>query len=404
MVRAFLLLCCVLMAVPGVAATDHIVRIGVLTSPLGTSADAGGEGSVLAAQMAVEDFGGAVLGKPVEIVVADHQNRPSVGATVARRWLEHGGADVIVDVPNASVAEAVRQTVREHHGLMIQAQAGILAHPECQSNIITWAFDGDLVTRNVLATLKERERSSWFLLSPDTRHSAETAAAIQDVMHGVGVKLVGEHKFALPAAAESNPEPTLAEILLAHNGAVIFLNAGPAATKSVALRLHRELAGRRLPQIYSQSYLALRENKNLTEIADELIYALPYRRDNAAMIALSERFAARADGRTPTMLQIGIYAAVRHYLRSVRALGTDRPGELVGAKMQELRIDDPIFGKGAILPDGRRLGDVYVTSYRTADGRDHVMGRRSYEDMARAARIAPCGKPLESPPETASPD
>lgn len=398
MVRAIFLFCCVLTAAPGVAATDGIVRIGVLTSPLGVAGDLNGEGSILAAQMAVEDFGGMVLGKPVEIVAADHKNRPSVGATIARRWFEHGGADVIVDVPNASVAEAVRQVAREQHGLMIQSQAGILAHPECQSNIITWAFDGDLVTRNVLAALKERGRNAWYLLSSDTRHNAEIANAIQDVMQGVGVKLAGDYQFPYPAAAAQNTGPSLAEKLLAQGGTPIFLNAGPAATKSVAIRLRHELAGRRLPLIYSQSYPALRDNKNLKEIADELIYALPYRLDNAAMLAFSDRFSARADGRTPTMPQIGIYSAVTHYLRAVRVLGVDQPGESVGAKMQELPVYDPIFGKGKILPDGRRMGDIYITAYRAADAQDHVMGRRLHEDMARAAKIQPCRKPPASAP------
>ncbi len=401
--RAFIVFFCVLAAGPGTAATGDSVRIGVLTASLGVAGDLSGEGSVLAAQMAVEDFGSMVLGKPVEIVAAGHQNRPSVGGTIAQRWFEHRGADVIVDVPNASVAEVVRQIARDQRGLMIQGYAGILTRPECQSNIVTWAFDGEIVTRSIVAALKERGRHSWHLLSPDTRHSAETATSIHDIMKEAGANLVGSHRFPLSSTGDKQDTTALlADKLMAPNGTAVFLNAGPAATKSVALRLHRELGGRRLSQIYSQSYPALRDNKNLNEIADEIIYALPYRRDNAAMLAFSERFSARADGRTPSILQIGIYSAVTHYLRAVRALGTQHPGEAVGAKMQELPVSDPIFGKGKILPDGRRLGDIYVTAFRAADGQDHVLSRRSYDD--NMARISPCARLAKPIPSVTAPD
>jgi branched-chain amino acid transport system substrate-binding protein len=392
MVCLIVLMCWVLAAVPVAAAEDRVVRIGILTSPLGGMEETNGEGMVLAAQMAVEDFGGTVLGKPIEVIAADHQNRPSVGATIARRWLEHGGADVIMDVPNASVAEAVRQTVREHHGLMIQSQAGILARPECQTNVITWTFDGDLVVRNLVAVMKEHDRENWLLLSPDTRHSNESAAAVQDVMRWSGGKLSGDYKFALPAtAAEPNADKDLADKLLAAHDAVVFLNAGPSATKSAALRLHHALAGHRVAQIYSPSYLALRDGKNLTEITDELIYALPYRRDNPVVMALVERFALHADGRKPTPLQIGLYAAVAHYLHAVRTLGTDQPGELVGAKMEELPVNDPIFGKGMILADGRRIGDTHVMTHHTGDSRDQTLASWLYAEHAGDVHGTACG-------------
>lgn len=387
-----------LVAVPALAgqsalSSDRTVKIGILTTHAGMMGEGNGGDALLAAQMAVEDFGGTVLDKPIEIVVADHQNRPTLGSSIARRWLEHGGADVILDVPNPAVARAVRQTVREHHGLMIQSQSGMLFQPECQSNVIVWSFDGALMTRSALAALKERGHTEWALLSPETRHSAETASEVREAMLALGIKLLAEHGFALPMP-HGKVDSGLAARLVARPELTLFLNAGPLAAKTLATHLHKELDGKRLPPLFSQSYLAMRDPGKLAALTDTVYYALPYHPDGAAVKELSARFARRDDGRMPSPIQIGIYAAVLDYLRAVRALGADRPGELVGAKMQELPINDPVFGRGAILPDGRRAGDVYVMAHRQGSMQDTVVAQRPFTAVVADAAGLSCHSPV----------
>ena len=397
MLRAISAVITIMLAWPVMAAEPQAarsLRIGVLVAHTSPSGEASGDGSVLAARMAIEDFGGKMFGLPVAIVTGDHHNRPSVGTTIARRWLEHGGADVIIDVPNPAVADAVRLAVVKHDGLMILSQTGIRTNMECQSNIISWTFDGALVARGAIAAMRKHDMSSWLLLSPDTYQRANAAGAMLEIMREANVAVDDSHQFTFRNRGPMEEQTgNLAEKLLEHPSAVIALNAGPLATKAVTKRLQQELADRRLPRLYSPLYPVMGDSAPaLAAIADELIYALPYQQDSPAVADFTQRFKSRADGRSPNVIQIGVYSAVRHYLRAVALLGSAQPGGQAGAAMQELPIDDPIFGAGTILPDGRRLGALEIMAHHPGITPDRILAHHAYDEKEAQEARARCGK------------
>ncbi|MEJ0062655.1 MAG: ABC transporter substrate-binding protein [Alphaproteobacteria bacterium] len=382
------------LAFPAAAAEGaEAVRIGVLTAKTGAHDETRGSGSVLAAQMAIEDFGGKALGQPIEIVTGNHQNRPSVGASIVRRWFQHGGVDVVVNVPNPGVAEAVREAVAEHHGLLIMSVRPFSSQPEhCQSQVITWGYDADWLARGAVKGLAGAGVRSWSLFGTSTRHGEEAMDSLAQIIAAAKGQVVAARK--LPALRREYPSAhSLVEDLHAANADIVALNMGPAALKAFSQDLHGELGGKLLPRIYSQAWPFADDEKQPPEIAGEVIYALPYE-DGEGARDFSSRFTARADGRKPNLLHLSVYAAILHYLKAVEALNADRPGELVGAKMQELPTEDAIFGAGAILPSGRRVGNIYLYAHHAADAdkKDELLSHLSYADMGGAAALAPCEK------------
>ncbi|ACL59319.1 ABC transporter substrate-binding protein [Methylobacterium nodulans] len=335
------------------------VRIGVLNDRSGVYADISGEGSVVAARMAVEDFKAAEKGLKVEIVSADHQNKPDVGASLARRWFDRDGVDAIFDVPTSSVALAVNEVARERNKVLVDSSAGIadLTGTRCSPNTVHWTFDTVALANGTAGAMVKRGGDTWFFLTADYAFGEAVQRDAAALIARRGGRVLGAVRAPFPA---SDVTPLLR--LAQGSGAKVIglANAGGDTIAAIrqAAKLDLARSGQALAGllIFSSDIHAL-----TTRVAQGLVLTEPFYWDlNDATRAFSDRFAERFGGRMPTSAQAGVYAGVIHYLKAVEALKSAGDGAQVVAKMKELPTDDPLFGKGTIRPDGRKIHDMYL--------------------------------------------
>jgi branched-chain amino acid transport system substrate-binding protein len=352
-------LCALVAGAAHAGMSDGVIKIGVLNDQSSLYADLAGQGSVVAAQMAVEDFGGSVNGTPVEIVSADHQNKADIGSNIARQWFDVGKVDVIVDVPNSGVALAVNEIAREKNKVLLVSGAASsdLTGAKCSPNTVHWTYDTWSLANGTGKAIVKTGGDSWFFLTADYAfgHALERDTAA--VVEASGGKVLGEVRHPLNTADFSS------FLLQAQSsGAKIIglANAGNDTTNSIKQAAEfgivsggQGLAGL-LVFLTDVHALGLQTAQGL--ILTEAFYWDM----NDQTRAFAERFAPRDRGIHPTMVHAGVYAAVTHYLKAVKALGSDADGAAVVAKMKELPTDDPLFGKGTIRVDGRKIHDMYL--------------------------------------------
>ncbi len=335
------------------------VKIAVLNDQSSLYADITGQGSVVAARLAVEDFGGKVAGVPVEIVFADHQNKPDVGSNIARQWYDTDGVDVIVDVPTSSVALAVNEVTREKNRVFLVSGAATsdLTGAKCSPNTVHWTYDTWALANGTGSAIVQTGGDTWFFLTSDYAfgHALERDTAA--VVTKNGGKVLGAVRHPL-----NNPD--FSSYLLQAQGSkakiIGLANAGGDTINSIKQAAEfgivaggQNLAGL-LVFITDVHGLGL-------QTAQGLIFTETFYWDlNDGTRAFSKRFAERMNGRVPTMVQAGVYAAVSHYLKAVDALGSDGDGKAVVEKMKAMPTDDPLFGKGQIRKDGRKLHPAYL--------------------------------------------
>ena len=335
------------------------VVIGVLTDLSGLYSDTNGKGSVLAAQMAVEDFGGSVAGMPIEVVSADHQNKPDIGSTIAREWYDTEHVDAIVDVPTSSVAFAVNDLTRDNNKVFLASGPGSsdLTGSKCSPNTVHWTYDTWALANATGREIVKAGGDTWFFLTADYVFGATLERDVTTVVTQSGGKVLGDVRHPLNA-------PDFSSFLLqaqSSNAKIIGLaNAGGDTIKAIKQAAEfgivakgQKLAGL-LVSIRDIHALGLAAAHGL--ILSEAFY---WDRDDQTR-AWSQKFAARRDGAMPTMTQAGDYAAVLHYLKAVAALKSAKDGKAVVAKMKELPTDDPLFGKGTIDLNGRKRHPMYV--------------------------------------------
>src|SRR5262252_2116495 len=297
-----------------------VVKIGVLSDMSSLYSDIGGAGSVVAARMAVEDFSKMHKGLKVEIVSADHLNKPDVGSSIARQWYDVDGVDVIVDVPTSSVALAINQVTREKGKafLVSGAASSDLTGKACSPNTVHWTYD------------------TWMLA-----HERDTEAVVLKD----GGKVLGKVRHPLNAQDFSSfllqAQASKAKIIGLANAGGDTTNSIKQAAEFGIVKGGQNLAGL-LVFITDVHALGLQTAQGL--IMTEAFY---WDRNDESR-AFAKRFAPLYKGNMPTMVQAGVYAAVLHYLKAVEALKSDEDGKAVVAKMKELPTDDPLFGKGTI--------------------------------------------------------
>ncbi|MCS6779750.1 MAG: ABC transporter substrate-binding protein [Geminicoccaceae bacterium] len=339
--------------------TGGKVRIGVLNDQSSLYADITGRGSVVAAQMAVEDFGGKVKGAPIEVTFADHQNKPDVGSNVARQWYDTDGVDVIVDVPTSSVALAINEVTREKNKVFLVSGAATsdLTGAKCSPNTVHWTYDTWALANGTGSAIVQTGGDSWFFLTADYAfgHALERDTAA--VVTKNGGKVLGAVRHPL-----NNPD--FSSYLLQAQGSkakiIGLANAGGDTINSIKQAAEfgivaggQNLAGL-LVFISDVHGLGLQTAQGLI-LTESFYWDL-----NDSTRAWSKRFAERMNGRVPTMVQAGVYAAVTHYLKALDALGADGDGKAVVEKMKAMPTDDPLFGKGEIRKDGRKLHPMYL--------------------------------------------
>ncbi len=350
-------------ATPPAAAqiSDDVVKIGVLNDQSGLYADLGGPGSVVAARMAVEDAGGAILGKPIEVVVADHQNKADVGAAIARQWFDTDHVDMVIDFSNSSVALAVEQLAKERNRIAIAGAVGTtdFTGKACSPTGASWLYDSYALTTSVARAALAKGLDSWFFITVDYAfgHSLE-ADTTRAVLAGGG-KVLGSVRHPLNTADFSSyllqAKASGAKVVALANGGGDMITATKQANEFGLIEGGQTLVSL-LVFITDVHSLGLKAAQGLT-------FATGFYWDrDAASRAWSKRFFARHQ-KMPTMAQASIYSAVRHYLRAIAAAGTDA-ATAVMAKMRELPVEDFYVHDGRLRLDGRLVHDMYLAQVK----------------------------------------
>jgi branched-chain amino acid transport system substrate-binding protein len=339
--------------------TDGVIRIGVMNDMSSLYADISGPGAIVAARMAVEDFGATEKGLKVEVVGADHQNKPDVGSSITRKWLDVDRVDVIVDVPTSSVAFAVNDLVREKNKVFLisGAASSDLTGAKCSPNSVHWTYDTWALANGTGKAAVKTGGDRWFFLTVDYAfgHALERDTAA--VVEAAGGKVVGKVRHPLNTGDFSSfllqAQASKAKVIGLANAGGDTMNGIKQAAEFGVVQGGQNIAGL-LVFINDVHALGLRTAQGL--ILTEAFY---WDRDDATR-AFAKRFAPQYKGNMPSMVQAGIYASVLHYLKAVEALKSDADGKAVVAKMKEMPTDDPLFRKGAIRADGRKIHDMFL--------------------------------------------
>ena len=339
--------------------SDNVIKIGVLNDQSGLYADLSGQGSVLAAKMAVEDSGGKVDGTPVEVIFADHQNKADVGSNIARQWLDVDKVDVIVDVPNSGVALSVNELVKTKNKVFLVSGAATsdLTGKSCSPNTIHWTYDTWALANGTGKYIVKAGGDTWFFLTADYAFGTALERDVTTVVKANGGKVLGSVKHPLNASDFSSfllqAQSSKAKIIGLANAGGDTINSIKAASEFGIVKAGQKLAGL-LVFINDIHALGLQTAQGL-----QLAESFYWDRDDKTR-AWSKRFADKNKGREPSMVQAGVYSAVLHYLKAVQKLKSDADGKAVVAKMKELPTDDPLFGKGTVRIDGRKIHPMYL--------------------------------------------
>ncbi len=338
--------------------SDGIVKIGVMNDQSGTYADITGPGSTTAARLAVEDFGAAKKGLKVEIVVADHLNKPDVGSSIARQWYDAEKVDVIVDVPTSSVALAINQITRDKGKAFLVSGAATsdLTGKACSPNTIHWTYDTWALANGTGSAIVKTGGDTWFFLTADYAFGHALERDTEAVVVKNGGKVLGKVRHPFPTADFSSfllqAQASKAKIIGLANAGADTTNAIKQGAEFGIVKGGQQFAG--LLVFISDVHALSLEKANGLVLTEAFYWDL-----NDKTRAWSKRFAEKQHGAMPTMVQAGVYSAVLHYLKAVEALKSD-DGTKVIAKMKEMPTDDPLFGKGVVRADGRKIHPMYL--------------------------------------------
>src|SRR5437870_965695 len=338
--------------------SDGVVKIGVLSDMSSLYSDIGGAGSVVAARMAVEDYGAARKGMKVEILSADHLNKPDVGSSVARQWYDVDKVDVIVDTPNSGVALAVSQITRDKGKAFLVSGAATadLTGKACSPNTIHWTYDTWMLANGTGSAIVKTGGDTWFFLTADYAFGHALERDTEAVVVKNGGKVLGKVRHPFPTADFSSfllqAQASKAKIIGLANAGADTTNAIKQGAEFGIVKGGQPFAG--LLAFSSDLHAPSLEKANGLVLTEAFYWDL-----NDKTRAWSKRFAEKQHGAMPTMVQAGVYSAVLHYLKAVEALKSD-DGTKVIAKMKEMPTDDPLFGKGVVRADGRKIHPMYL--------------------------------------------
>src|SRR5438874_7544372 len=338
--------------------SDGIVKIGVLNDQSSLYADLAGQGSVVAARMAVEDFGAAAKGLKVEIVFADHQNKADVGSQIARQWYDAEKVDAILDVPNSGVALGGNQITRDKGKPCIVSSAATsdLTGKACSPNTIHWTYDTWALANGTGNAIVKTGGDTWFFLTADYAFGHALERDTEAVVVKNGGKVVGKVRHPLNTSDFSSfllqAQASKAKVIGLANAGGDTTNAIKQAAEFGLVKGGQNLAGL---LVFITDVHALGLDKAQGLIMTETFYW----DTNDKTRAFAKKFAERNRQIHPTMIHAGVYSATLHYLKAVEALKSD-DGTKVIAKMKEMPTDDPLFGKGTIRADGRKVHPAYL--------------------------------------------
>jgi len=338
------------------------LRLGVLTDMSSLYADATGPGSVLAAKMAVEDFLAAPhrMTRPIEVISGDHLNKADVAANLTREWIDTGGVDAVIDAPNSAVALAARNVVQQKNRafLISGASSSDLTGKSCSPNIVHWTYDTYALSTGTATGVLASGGKTWFTLTADYAFGHTMEGDVRRVVEKAGGTVVGG------VNAPINSQDFSSFLLQAQHSkaqVVALINAGGDTINSIKQSVEFALVPGGQRVVAMVLYLSDVHSLGL-KIAQGLQFTEAFYWDlNDGTRAWSKRFAPRNNDRYPTALQAGVYGVTLHYLKAVDALGgVSTDGKAAIDKMKELPTDDPLFGKGTIRADGRKLHNMYL--------------------------------------------
>lgn len=350
-------------SMPAFAEMNGATRIGVLNDMSSVYADFQGPGSVLAAQMAVEDFAKQSKLK-VEIISADHQNKPDVGAGITRRWFDVEGVDMVIDLPNSAVALAVSDIAQEKNKVAIGSGAGtaLLTGAKCSPNFVHWTYDtwanGHALARGVLAA----GGKSWFFITADYAFGHDLEKQASDEVAASGGKVVGSVRHPLGVNDLSS---FILQAQASNADVAALANAGGDTVNTIKQAADFKVGAKQkiaalIFDLQSVPAIGLQTAQGLTALNAW------YWDMNDQSRAWSRRYQERHPKKMmPNHMQAGVYAGVLHYLKAVEKLGSPSDGRAVVATMKAMPTDDLLFGKGTIRQDGRKIHPMYLLQVKT---------------------------------------
>jgi branched-chain amino acid transport system substrate-binding protein len=345
------------------AQSPNPIKIGVLNDQSGIYADLAGPGSVIAARLAVEDAGGSVLGRPIEVVVADHQGKPDIGAAIARRWYDADGVSAIFDVPVSSIALAVQEIARQKNQIAIfsSASASDILGKSCSPTTFQWTFNTLSAARSTASAVFDQGAKSWYFVAADYAFGRAMVRDATSVVNEKGGKVLGAVWHPLGTS-------DFASYLLQAQGSgakvVAFVSGGSDFINALKQSNEFGLAAGGQKIVSMQTFISDIHAIGLSIAQNLTLTAAFYWDLDDQTRAWSKRFGGLSGGKMPTMAQAGVYSAVQHYLKGVaRAQTTD--GAAVAAAMREMPVEDMMTHGARIRDDGWVMRDLYLFQVKT---------------------------------------
>src|SRR5271167_631341 len=336
--------------------SDDVVKIGVLTDMSSLYADATGKGSLAAVQMAVADYGGKVKGKPVEVISADHQNKPDVGVGIARNWYDNEKVDAIFDVPTSSVALPISALTREKNRININSGGGSsdITGVACSPNTVHWTYDTYALSNVAGRAMVKRGEDTWFFITADYAFGMALERDAANVVKESGGKVLGDVRHPLNSSDFSSfllqAQASKAKVVALANAGGDTTNALKQAAEFGITPAQKMIA--LLMEITDVHSLGIKSTQGLI-VTDAFYWDM-----NDETRAFSKRFYDKV-GHMPTMIQAGLYSATMHYLKAIEAIGTDEAPKVM-AQMRATPINDFFAKNGHIRIDGRMVHDMYL--------------------------------------------
>jgi branched-chain amino acid transport system substrate-binding protein len=344
--------------------SDGMVKIGVLSDMSGVYKALEGPGAVVAARMAIEDFGGEVLGQPIELVSADHQNKPDIGASTAREWIDAEGVDMITALDNSAVALAVQNLASDKQTITMNTGAGTteLTESQCTKYGIHYVYDTHALPVGTATAIVQNGGESWFFITADYAFGHSLQENTAEVVKSLGGEVLGNIEAPLGTNDFSSyllqAQASGADVIGLANAGQDTVNAIKQAQQFGIVQAGQQLAGM-LVFITDVKSMGLDVAQGL-----QFTSAFVWNQDKEAE-EWSRRFYER-HGAMPTMVQAGVYSAVTHYLKAVEAVGTDDP-DAVREKLGEMTISDFFVENGKIVANGLMMHDMYLVQVKTPE-------------------------------------
>lgn len=350
-----------LFAASALASAQSAVKIGVMTDMSGGSADLAGKGSVVAAQMAIDDFGGKVLGQPIALVAGDHQAKPDVAATMARRWIDVDGVTMIIDLPTSSAALAVQDLARQKERITIVSTGATtaLTRKGCSPTGFHWTYDAYSNAFPLARELIKQGKNSFYYITVDYAFGQSLEDNFREAVTAFGGQNVGGTKHPLNALDFSSQ---VVSAKTSKAKVVVLANAGADLINGMKAAMDFGLIQGGQSVVIPVAFLTDIKSMGLAT-AQGLQYVDAFKMDQDVKAQEFVRRFMEIHHKAPTMAQAGVYSGVMHYLKAVQAAKT-ATAKAVADKMRELPVNDPMVHNGHVRADGRMVHDMYIAQVK----------------------------------------